>query len=177
MNEEKTVNLKDLIDLENTLYPNLAQFVKFGSTSISSIADHAGVTVPLMMKVLTSKEPLLKPEFYGISAMFRLNKVEVPVSVLSCSKRIMIDKTSRKHRKMIDDLISEWNTVKNYDPDHGFSRAAKTRIDAIQRDFAVRPIFYVSYLAALIELDYVRIHRSYMEYKKSKRTVSTSTGF
>ncbi len=79
---------------EGCKYPNLVEIYKYFPTSY-----FANVTGELMLAVFEGKEDLTSKEMFNISHYNR-----IPLSVLTCPEKIMLNRDRLKHRAMMDEL-------------------------------------------------------------------------
>ncbi len=83
-------------------YPNLSEVIKYHPYHIGTFAYHADVTMELLQAVVDGQEELHLDEIREISKL-----IDIPVSVLICPNRIMLDKNRFKHKQMINELFGK----------------------------------------------------------------------
>lgn len=83
-------------------YPNLIEI--YGDMPTSYFAE---VTDELMLAVFRGEEELTVEELYKIAYYNH-----IPLSVLACPKRIMLDMGGWKHKKMVDEVDSLYMKLK-----------------------------------------------------------------
>lgn len=84
------------------MYPNLSEIIKYHPYHISTFAGFAEVTTELFEATLEGEEELTDDEMRKIARY-----AGIPVSVLRCPQKIMLDKHNLKHQKMIADLLDQ----------------------------------------------------------------------
>lgn len=84
------------------MYPNLSEIIKYHPYHISTFAGFAEVTTELFEATLEGEEELTDDEMRKIARY-----AGIPVSVLRCPQKIMLDKHNLKHQKMIADLLNQ----------------------------------------------------------------------
>lgn len=140
------------------MYPNLSEIIKYHPYHISTFAGFAEVTTELFEATLEGEEELMDDEMRKIARY-----AGIPVSVLRCPQKIMLDKHNLKHQKMIADLLNQLPEIAEKE-----KRGSKTAADFMRynREGLVN-----------LELAFLDNRASYGQYLGAKERVDQTTSF
>ena len=140
-------------------YPNLTLLVRYHPYSSCTMADHAGVTHELFLDVLDGKEELLPAELFGLSRL-----LNIPMSVLSFEKPIMLNPARRKHREMVRTVLEAADEYSEYLDDWD-----RRYFGEFENAFSKGKSSYMQYLALLERIDAAKLHREVAQTKQRRR--------
>lgn len=134
---------------------NLYALIKYHPYHSSSFAEHADVTSELLWAAIQGEEELTPLEIFGIVRL-----TSVPSSVITCPKLIWLDRSSYRHRMMVQKLDAKLalirDAAKNGDEDACYfvRQGGLEQGDSLISDFQDKgKVLYCRYLGTLAFAD------------------------
>lgn len=116
-----------------TLYPNLAELIKYYPCNETTVCDYAEIEPEVLHAVVNDGEKLRYMELVGLSRLY-----ECPIGVLAHQEVIMMDMSRWKHKKMAAAVDSLYMQLKYMAKCEG-NEEAKSRLeraDKVHQKFA-----------------------------------------